>query len=227
MPEKQSVNYLINAAFLGVQRRAEAVDRKTLVQTFVDIGALFAVLSSRDHQIVYGRRGTGKTHALLYLAERAKVEGDIPVYVDLRFIGSSGGMYGDTDVPLPQRATRLLLDVLGSIHESLLTHAVDAGMDLAAIGPALDQLASAATEVEVQGQVEVESRQVESREQKDSSSAKLSISKELSVQLHSSDESKTGSETETKIAKTGKARFRVHFGSTSKALAARGARSDS
>jgi hypothetical protein len=73
--EAQSVNYQINAAFLGVQRRAEAVDRQTLVQTFVDIGPLFKVLSSRDHQIVYGRRATGKTHALLYLSEQEKKPG--------------------------------------------------------------------------------------------------------------------------------------------------------
>ena len=39
--------------------------------------------------------------------------------------------------PLTQRATRLLLDVLGSIHEALLNHAVHEGLDLAAIGPAL------------------------------------------------------------------------------------------
>ena len=50
--EAHSLNYQISAAFLGIQRRAEAVDRQTLVQTFVDIGPLFKVLSSRDHQIV-------------------------------------------------------------------------------------------------------------------------------------------------------------------------------
>ena len=81
--DEKSLNSQINSAFLGVQRRAEAVDRQTLVQTFVDIGSLFAVLSSRDHQIVYGRRGTGKTHALLYLAEQAKTKDAIPVYIDL------------------------------------------------------------------------------------------------------------------------------------------------
>ena len=115
MSAEKSLNYQINTAFLGVQRRAESVDRPTLVQTFVDIGALFAVLSSHDHQIVYGRRGTGKTHALLYVAEKAKQEAAIPVYVDLRGIGSSGGLYADASIPIPQRATRLLLDVLLSI----------------------------------------------------------------------------------------------------------------
>jgi Cdc6-like AAA superfamily ATPase len=83
MSEEKSPNHLINMAFLGVQRRAESVDRQTLVQTFVDIGALFAVLSSHDHQIIYGRRGTGKTHALLYVAEMAKQAKGIPVYVVL------------------------------------------------------------------------------------------------------------------------------------------------
>jgi hypothetical protein len=107
------------------------------VQTFVDIGPLFAVLSSRDHQIVYGRRGTGKTHALLYLAEQGKKESAVPVYVDLRYLGSSGGMYADAGIPIAQRATRLLLDVLGSVHESLLTQAVDMVMDLAAISQSM------------------------------------------------------------------------------------------
>ena len=38
-----------------------------LVETFVDAGTLFASLASPDHQILSGRRGTGKTHALSYL----------------------------------------------------------------------------------------------------------------------------------------------------------------
>ena len=116
MPDEKSINYLINAAFLGVSRRAESVDRETLVQTFVDIGPLIAVLSSRDHQIVYGRRGTGKSHALLYVAALAKKEDNIPIYLDLRYIGSSGGLYADTGIPISQRATRLLMDVLGALH---------------------------------------------------------------------------------------------------------------
>src|SRR5271156_201038 len=157
MAEEKNLNYLINTAFLGIQRRAESVDRQTLVQTFVDIGPLFKILSSRDHQIVYGRRGTGKTHALLYTAEQAKkLEGAIPVYIDLRSIGSSGGMYGDVNIPISQRATRLLLDVLGSIHEVLLGFVVEAEMDLSLVGPALDELASAVTEVEVVGEVQRE-----------------------------------------------------------------------
>lgn len=217
MSEVKSLNYQINTAFLGVQRRAESVDRSTLVQTFVDIGALFAVLSSHDHQVVYGRRGTGKTHALLYVAEKARQD-SIPIYVDLRNIGSSGGLYADASIPIPQRATRLLLDVLGSIHEGLLQYVVDAGMDLSTIGPALDDLASSITEVEVVGETQRETRELEGREQQDTSVDSINVQVKPSAEFSSTLSSKVSSQHETRIAESGSARYRVHFGSTSKAL---------
>jgi hypothetical protein len=219
VPEEKSLNYQINSAFLGIQRRAEAVDRQTLVQTFVDIGALFTVLSSRDHQIVYGRRGTGKTHALLYVAEQAKKQGAIPVYVDLRYMGSSGGLYADVAIPIPQRATRLLLDVLGSIHEAFLEYAVITGMDLAAVGPALDKLASSATEVEVKGEIQRETRELGGQEQQDSSGTKFTLQGKPAAEFSSGVSSKTSSEFETRVAESGSPTYRVHFGSTSNALA--------
>jgi hypothetical protein len=218
MPEDKNLNHQINIAFLGVQRRAESVDRQTLLETFVDIGALFAVLSSRDHQIVYGRRGTGKTHALLYTAEKARKEGAIPVYVDLRSIGSSGGMYADATIPIPQRATRLLLDVLGAIHEVLLHHAVEAGMDLSAVGPALDELAAAATEVEVVGEVQRETREVAAHEHEGASAARVGILPKPAAEFSSSSSSRTSSESERRVSESGSAIYRVHFGSTSQAL---------
>ncbi len=219
MPSSDSTNHQINTAFLGFQRRAEAVNRDTLVQTFVDIGPLFKVLSSRDHQIVYGRRGTGKTHALVYLAEQVKKENTVPAYVDIRYIGSSGGLYADSSVPIPERATRLLLDVLGSIHEALLTYAIDNGMDLSAIGPALDGLASSATEVEVIGEVQRESKMRESQEDNNASAAGFAINPQPSANFSSTAESKSSSETEVRMSESGLARCRVHFGSTSRALA--------
>lgn len=218
MPDSKSVNYQISTAFLGIQRRAESVDRQTLLQTFVDIGSLFTVLSSRDHQIVYGRRGTGKTHAILYLAERAKKEGVVPVYVDLRYVGSSGGLYADASIPIPQRATRLLLDVLGTIHESLLSFSVDESLDLAAVGPALDLLASSATEVEVVGQVEVESKHSDAAEVQDSSSSRFALQSKPAVEAGFASASRMSTQSETKVAESGRARYRVHFGSTSNAL---------
>ncbi|MBW4582054.1 MAG: hypothetical protein KME42_21020 [Tildeniella nuda ZEHNDER 1965/U140] len=104
---------------MKMQRRAEMNDRSKLVSTFVDAGSLFTLLSSLDHQVIYGRRGTGKTHAFLYLAETVAKRGDIPIYIDMRNIGSSGGIYTDPHLSLAERATRLLLDTLSTFSDRL------------------------------------------------------------------------------------------------------------
>jgi hypothetical protein len=64
-----------NEAFMQFDRRAESSDPGKLVATFVNVGALATLISVRDHQIIFGRRGTGKTHALQYLKDdRAKAK---------------------------------------------------------------------------------------------------------------------------------------------------------
>ena len=148
----------INAALARLLRRAEAEDPERLAETFVDVGPLFARLSSRDNQIIFGRRGTGKTHALAYLAQRLRGDGDTVVSVDLRLIGSNGGIYNDAGVPLAEASTRLLLDVLGRLHEDLVDQVlenVDSSADITGQTMSLlDRLAEAITEVAVVGEVE-------------------------------------------------------------------------
>lgn len=115
----------LNLAFMKMQRRAEANEWNKLVSTFVDSGSLFTLLSSLDHQVIYGRRGTGKTHAFIYLAETVSSQGDIPVYIDMRNIGSSGGVYTDPSLPLSERATRLLLDTLSSVYDRIYEFVIE------------------------------------------------------------------------------------------------------
>jgi hypothetical protein len=93
----------INGSLMRLEHRAERIDPSTLVETFVDVGPLFHLLNSGGHQIVYGRRGTGKTHALQYLIADRRRAGDVAVYVDMRTIGSTGGIYGDQSIPLGER----------------------------------------------------------------------------------------------------------------------------
>jgi Cdc6-like AAA superfamily ATPase len=95
----------INNAILKVSRRAEANDRAYLANTFVDVGPLFTLLSNRDHQILYGRRGTGKTHILSYLADSVESNEDIAIQIDMRTVGSSGGIYSDPAIMVTERAT--------------------------------------------------------------------------------------------------------------------------
>jgi hypothetical protein len=45
--------------------------------------------------------------------------------VDLRNVGSSGGIYADSTRSVQERATCLLVDTLSAIHESLLGYFID------------------------------------------------------------------------------------------------------
>lgn len=152
------MNEKINKLFIGFTKRAEKVDHQILVESFVDVGPLFTVLSTTDNQVLYGRRGTGKTHALVYLAESRKEEGDIPIYVDLRAIGSTGGIYADPTIPFSERATRLLIDTLACIHDELIEIALkdDSPVNLGQVGPILEDMAAAISEVAVSGSAEEE-----------------------------------------------------------------------
>lgn len=96
-----------------------------LVDTFVDSG-IAAALETVDHQVLYGRRGTGKTHALRYLeAQVTGASGDVAVYLDLRTVGSPVGLFMAGSVPVVERAGRLLVDLLAQFHEAVLAAALD------------------------------------------------------------------------------------------------------
>src|ERR1700753_3027123 len=112
---------------MKLRRRAEAgANEDLLVETFVDVGPLFTLLNSDDHQILYGRRGTGKTHALSYLRVRAEEAGEAVAFIDLRTVGSSGGIFSNPALPLTERGTRLLVDVISQIHDALTDFALEA-----------------------------------------------------------------------------------------------------
>src|SRR5918997_3007771 len=140
----------LNLALMGIPRRAESTDRSALAMTFVAAGSFSAMLHSTDHQILYGRRGTGKTHALLYLSDLIERTGDAAVYLDLRTIGSAGGMYADSNLSQAVRGTHLLVDTLEAIQDELLAVAFTGEIgDQDSLLQALDALAEAATAVQV------------------------------------------------------------------------------
>jgi hypothetical protein len=120
----------LNQIFMRVPRRAENNDRGTLAATYVNAGSFSAMLHSTDHQVLYGRRGTGKTHALQHLSDLVERAGDLSVYPDLRTIGSTdyGTCGGDTSTAV--RGTHLLVDVLEAIHDELFALAIEREGDL-------------------------------------------------------------------------------------------------
>jgi hypothetical protein len=207
---------LINNVFMQFPKRAETNQRNTLLETFVDNGPLVTLLSTRDHQIIYGRRGTGKTHALSYLAQVMEKSNDIVLYTDLRTIGSTGGLYANPSLSLCQRATRLLADVLTEMHDIILQYAVERAevSDLSFIGPILDQFADEITNVEVVGNIETEALLSSSESSDAGATGTLSIdSKGALLKGEVSGKSSEAQRFENRRKESGSEETRIHFGS--------------
>lgn len=198
---------------MRIPRRAESTDRVTLTNTFVASGSFSAMLHSTDHQILYGRRGTGKTHALLHLSELVDRTGDLAVYLDLRTIGTAGGMYADSTLSPAVRGTHLLVDTLEAIHEELLSATIEREIgEQRTLLPALDALAESATEVEVVGEVERETKLRRGSE----SSHGFELSASLTAKASLS--GKRSANTESRLRRTGVEQHHVVFGPLNRAL---------
>jgi hypothetical protein len=207
----------LNASIMRLTRRAEANDPSSLVATFVDVGSLTSLLTSRDHQVIFGRRGTGKTHALTYLAESLPSDADMAIFIDMRQLGSSVGMYSDEAIPLSERGTRLLLDILEIIQNELVDVALqDAYADQRSSEalPLLDQLADQMSKVRVEGPVERE--ESVTNEEALENSVGLELGSRPSLSLQGGDTSRYSAGARTK--QSGVERHTVHFGATGRQL---------
>lgn len=137
----------IQAAVSRIMQRSERqTDIGKLVSTYVDVG-LLPQLHNRNHQIFYGRRGTGKTHVLKVLeTEFQKNKSLTVVYVDCRTLGSTT-QFCDASLPMGRRCLALFRDFLLAIHHSLLEHIVEVPNDNATQAfEAADQLSTLITE---------------------------------------------------------------------------------
>lgn len=149
----------IHNAFISFNKRAERTSDSILVDTFVDSAPLFTLLSTQNNQVLCGRRGTGKTHALKYLSEHIIERGDSSIYIDLRTCGSNGAIYADTTKTLAERAGTLLTDVMGALlHEfyNIALKQIDNGADGHQVTMRLDDFSNAITAIKVAGTVESE-----------------------------------------------------------------------
>ena len=148
----------INRCFMRFEDRAERITAKQVAETFVSIGPLMDLLNSRNNQIVYGRRGTGKTHALRYFQNARKIKGDISIYIDAQNIGSNGSIYNDSSLPIAERASRLLVDVCSAIHHELreVFTNPDCEWDLSEASALLDGFVGGFNETRVSGKTELE-----------------------------------------------------------------------
>lgn len=147
----------LNKALIAIPKRAETRQVDELRATFVDSGIAEA-MATADHQIAYGRRGTGKTHALRFIEGLAMERGGIAVYVDLRTVGSPEGLFAGQEISLTERTARLLRDLLHQVYDSVLAAVVEDDELLAnrSLTNALDALLAAVSRVDVRGAVELE-----------------------------------------------------------------------
>jgi hypothetical protein len=145
----------LNRALNQIPKRAEKQEGPQLHESFVDSG-IADVLDTVDHQVLYGRRGTGKTHALSYLAAEAAGRGDIALNIDLRAIGSPDGVLDPESATAADRAGRLLVDLLTQFHDALLNAVLadESLIDDDAFTAKADELLSAISSVRVTGEVE-------------------------------------------------------------------------
>lgn len=120
--------YLAKAVSNIVPRSERQPDLTQLKQTYVETGVLPQV-QNFSNQILYGRRGTGKTHVLQVLgAELEQSSSTQVIYADVRLLGSAH-LFTDETVHPADRCIAVFKDLLSLIQSELLDVATDPARD--------------------------------------------------------------------------------------------------
>src|SRR3989442_14738965 len=115
---------LVKAVAAIAQRSEKQQDLQKLLGTFVDVGIL-PQIENVNNQVVYGRRGTGKTHILKVLASSLRRNPkNVVAYIDARTLGSSN-QFSDKSIPISQRCLALFRDIYVEINTELLNQIVN------------------------------------------------------------------------------------------------------
>jgi hypothetical protein len=187
-----------------------------LVKSFVDVGPTYTLLYSTDNQIMFSRRGNGKTHFLAIINNEITSRNVISVSIDMRLIGFIGGIFSDLNLPLIERATRLLSDTLCVIHEIILDYVLDKNLENTSdLVELLNDFIEQATALNIEGVSEDETGQ--SSQSGRTVSSKVGVSeKGVSADLSALD--KTSSNNTSRSKTVGKKVLRIHFKTITKLL---------
>jgi len=183
-----------------VKRSERQEDISLLRDSFVDDVGAYDQIDNNENQIIYGRRGTGKTHLLKVLqADKEQQPETLAIYIDIRNLGSTN-QFTDRDRPVSLRCYGLIKDLLGEMHNSILEYA--STLDAATTSLAFEQLnnlAETITQVVLQEQ-EVQISRSEQIERLSSDEASISLQpKNIDIKVGGKDEAKTGSQSGTSV----------------------------
>ncbi len=211
----------LHKALLNFNKRAERASSEILVSNFVDSEPLFDLLSTPNNQIVYGRRGTGKTHALKYLAESVESAGDHAIYLDLRSIGSNTSIYSDGNRSLTDRASTLIVDVLNALYDefyNIAVRAIDKAPDPNQLTLRLDDFSSAISTVRITGAVEHEAQAEATTTEDTSVSAKAAMAATPSAEAAATLKTTSTDHGTVRVRRSGVETIYLDFGSISAAI---------
>ncbi len=111
----------ISAAISKVLQRAERMrELDQITRTYVEVRVVPQLLNE-NNQIIFGRRGTGKTHLFRFLEnELISQKTPVVVYLDCRTLGSASD-FSNSEIPIVRRAQSLFNDIVSEIVEKALT----------------------------------------------------------------------------------------------------------
>jgi hypothetical protein len=112
----------------------------------------------------------------------------------------------------------LTLDLIGTIHEELLNAVLTLDFDLSSVGPALDELAAASTEIEVLGETTVKSSKTSTKTDEETSQTQISIQQTPTFSFGSYSKENLTSGNGLRVSQAGTSHYRLHFGRVGNAL---------
>jgi hypothetical protein len=210
----------LNQLLMRVARRAENASEGVLRQAFVPIPSLISQLDTAEHQVLFGRRGTGKTHLLRHLQHEQECRGSLAVYLDLRRVGSPDDISAGGDQDFAEKATELLVDVLETIHESIYEQVLSdrwAGR-LTEVSAGLDALAESATQIRIVGDTEIELQRESSAQVGRSAGAGLSLGRSPSISVQGHRRRERGRKIAERRVDRGRTRHQLLLGPLSTAI---------
>lgn len=113
-------NPSIREAIHNIARRAERMDSEGAVESFYDCN-IISHLNNLNHQIIQGRRGTGKTHTLFVLKHNLESEKCHCIYFDCKTTGSAASI-SDKQLPENHRSIQLIRDFLFNLYGNFFNY---------------------------------------------------------------------------------------------------------